>query len=114
MWAGAESRSGEHVLATAEGIFKVSTIKRRPADQRWSLEMLQNIVGSLQENTPGSGQRRIQAYANVATKEAPRATAYAPVPEIDEPEIRAAQIKQNEVKTLGGTPGCPGRKAITT
>ena len=62
VWAGVVSRSGEHTVATAEGIFKVSTIKRRPADQRWSFEMLQIIVGSLQEPTPGSGMRRIQAH----------------------------------------------------
>ena len=76
--------------------------------------MLQNIVGSLQEPTPGSGQRRIQAYAKIAAEETLRVTAYAPAPEIEEPEIRAAQLKQNEVKTHGGTPGCPGCKAIMT
>ena len=114
VWAGVESRSGEHLVATAEGIFKVSTIKRRPADQRWSLEMLQNILGSQQERTPGLGQRRIQAYAKMAAEEAPRATAYALDQEIEEPEIRAAQIKQNEDKTHGGTPGCTGCKAIMT
>lgn len=114
VWAVVESRSGEHLVATAEGIFKVSTIKRRPADQRWSSEMLQNITGTLQEPTPGSGQRRIQAYAKIAAEETPRVTAYAPAPEIEEPETRAAQIKQNEVKTHGGTPGCPGCKAIIT
>ena len=112
VWAGVESRSGEHIVATAEGIFKVSTIKRRPADQRWSLELLQNIKGSLQEPTPGSGTRRIQAYAKQATDDAPRTAAYAPAPETEEPEVRAAQIKQNEVKAHGGTPGCLGCKAI--
>ena len=114
VWAGVEARSGEHLVATAEGIFKVSTIKRRPADQRWSLEMLQNIAGSLQEPIPGSGQRRIQAYAKIATGDAPRTVQYAPAPESDEPEVRAAQIKQGEVSTHGGTPGCPGCKAIIT
>ena len=112
IWAGVESRSGEHIVATAEGIFKVSTIKRRPADQRWSLEMLQNIAGSLQEPTPGSGMRRIQAYARRSADDAPRTAAYAPAPESEEPEVRAAQIKQNEVKAHGGTPGCLGCKAI--
>ena len=67
-----------------------------------------------QEPTPVSGQRRTQAYAKMAAEEAPRATAYAPAQEIEEPESRVAQIKQNEVKTHGGTPGCPGCKAIIT
>ena len=114
IWAGVESRSGEHLVATTEGIFKVSTIKRRPADQRWSSEMLQNIAGSLQEPTPGSGQRRIQAYARIAADDAPRSIAYAPAPETEEPETRAAQIKQHEVRTHGGTPGCPGCRAAQT
>ena len=112
VWAGVESRSGEHLVGTAEGIFKVSTIKRRPADQRWSLEMIQSIAGSLQEPTPGSGQRRIQAYARIAPDEAPRSTTYAPAPDIEEPEVRAAQIRQDEVRAHGGTPGCLGCKAI--
>ena len=99
-------------MGTAEGIFKVSTIKRRPADQRWSLEMIQSIAGSLQEPTPGSGQRRIQAYARIAPDEAPRSTTYAPAPDIEEPEVRAAQIRQDEVRAHGGTPGCLGCKAI--
>ena len=112
VWAGVESRSGEHLVGTAEGIFKVSTIKRRPADQRWSLEMIQSIAGSLQEPTPGSGQRRIQAYARIAPDEAPRSTTYAPAPDIEEPEVRAAQIRQNEVRAHGGTPKCLGCRAI--
>ena len=76
--------------------------------------MLQSIRGSLQEPTPGSGTRRIQAYAKRAADDEQRTVIYAPAPEIEEPEARAAQIKQHEVKLHGGTPGCPGCNAIQT
>ena len=76
--------------------------------------MFQSKAGSLQEPKPVSGQRRIQAYAKLAAEETPRTVVYAPAPEIEEPETRAAQIKQNEVRIYGGTPGCFGCKAIHT
>ena len=76
--------------------------------------MLQSIIGSMQEPTPGSRQRRIQANAKIAAKDAPRNAAYAPAPEIEQPETRAAGIEQSEVRLHVGTPGCLACKAIQT
>ena len=70
-----------------------------------------NAVAKAAAKAKASDDARIaEEAAKMAAEEAPRATAYAPFPEIEEPEIRAAEIKQNEIKTHGGTPGCPGRK----
>ena len=45
-------RSGEHLVATPTGVFKVSTIRRMASDRRWSAQMVKAIVGSPEEQCP--------------------------------------------------------------
>ena len=61
-WVGFVMRTGEHLVATSRGVFRVSTIMRRPADQRWSETMIKEIKGSPEEPIPGMSGRRIPAY----------------------------------------------------
>ena len=111
-WIGVVPRSGEHLVAATAGVYKVSTIMRRPADKRWSSELIRGIVGSPEEPVPGSGSRKLQAYAKKATEEAPGSVAYAPAPEVEEPEPRAAKVTQKDVEEHGGSDRCPGCTAI--
>ena len=111
-WIGVVPRSGEHLVAAATGVYKVSTIKRRPADKRWSGELIRGIVGSPDEPVPGSGSRRLQAYAKKVTEAASGPVAYAPAPEVEEPEVRAAKVTQKNVEEHGGSDRCPGCTAI--
>ena len=62
-WVGFVVRTGEHLVATSIGVFRVSTIMRRPADQRSSETMIKEIKGSPEEPIPGMSGRRIPAYA---------------------------------------------------
>ena len=111
-WIGVVPRSGEHLVAATTGVYKVSTIMRRPADKRWSSELIRCILGSPEEPVPGSGSRKLQAYAKKATEEAPGSVAYAPAPEVEEPEPRAAKVTQKDVEEHGGSDRCPGCTAI--
>ena len=43
IWVGFVMRSGEHLVATRKGVFKVSTVIRRPPDKRWSAKMIGEI-----------------------------------------------------------------------
>ena len=36
VWVGCTIRSGEHLVATEKGVFKVGSIIRKPEDKRWS------------------------------------------------------------------------------
>ena len=64
VWVGFVMRSGEHLVATSRGVFRVSTVMRRTADKRWSAELLRNIKGSPKDPVPEAGiGRRIPAFA---------------------------------------------------
>ena len=46
IWVGFVMRSGEHLIATEKGVFKVTTVLRRVADKRWSADLVIKIGGS--------------------------------------------------------------------
>ena len=104
-------RSGEHLVGTNRGVFKVSTIMRRTLDKRWSEQMVRDIVGSPDEPVPGSGNRRVSAYAKKYHDDSAKNVVFVPQPEIPE-EIRPAQIFKKDVEEHGGTERCPGCKAL--
>ena len=63
VWLGFVMRSGEHLVGTSQGVFKVSAIMRRSSDRRWSRELIDGVVGTPEERVPGQGSRRLQAFA---------------------------------------------------
>ena len=95
-WVGIVPRSGEHLVATDTGVYKVSTIKRRMASERWSAECVKGIVGSPAEPMPGSTIRpkhRLVAYAKRIPDDKVATSTYVPAAEpADVPECRAAKI----------------------
>ena len=84
-WVGFVMRTGEHLVATSRGVFRVSTIMRRPADQRWSETMIKEIKGSPEEPIPGMSGRRIPAYTKKYQQEPDEKAVYVPAqePEVD-------------------------------
>ena len=114
-WVGIVPRSGEHLVATNTGVYKVSTIKRRMASERWSAEWVKGIVGSPAEPMPGSTTRpkhRLVAYAKRIPDERVTTSTYVPAAEpADVPECRAAKIFQRDIEAFGGSEKCPGCKA---
>ena len=112
-WVGSMVRSGEHLVGTGRGVFKVSTIMRRTVDKRWSEQMVKDVVGTPEEPVPGLGSRRVPAYAKKFHDDSAKNVVYTPQPEIEE-EIRPAQILKKDVEEHGGTDRCPGCKALRT
>ena len=85
------ARSGEPFVATPEGVYKVSTIRRRPPDQRWCPELVKSLVGTPAEPIPGSGERKLIAYAEKRQEKAAGPQAYIPMPDAPgDTEPRAA------------------------
>ena len=111
-WVGVVARSGEQLVATPTGVYKVSTIRRRPPDQRWCPELVKSLVGTPAEPIPGSGERKLTAYAKKRPEKAAGPTTYIPMPDMpDESDIRAAKITQRDVENHGGSERCPGCRA---
>ena len=42
-WVGFIMRTGEHLVATTRGVFRVSTVMRRASDKIWSAEIMKII-----------------------------------------------------------------------
>ena len=95
-------RTGEHLVATSRGVFRVSTIMRRPADQRWSETMIKEIKGSPEEPIPGMSGRRIPAYTKKYQQEPDEKAVYVPA---QEPEVdpRKAKVQKTDVDEHGPT-----------
>ena len=112
IWVGFVMRSGEHLVATDTGVFKVSTVMRRAADRRWSADLVKSMRGTPECPVPGSASRRIPAFAKKHQSDAADRAVYLPAPEVSEPDVRPAQIHKSDVSAHGETEKCPGCRAL--
>ncbi len=110
VWVGFIMRSGEHLVATGKGVFRVSTVMRRPPGRRWSADMIKKIVGSPKDPVPGSSLRRIPAFAKKFEDEKGEKATFVPAKDAD-PEVRVAYIYKGDIEKHGPTTGCAGCKA---
>ena len=53
VWLGCDVRSGEHLVGMESGVFRVHTIRAKPADSKWSPERIRNISGTPGQPVPG-------------------------------------------------------------
>ena len=63
IWLGCTIRSGEHVVATSQGVYLASTISRKSADQRWCADAVANIIGTPQNPTPNGNTNKLTALS---------------------------------------------------
>lgn len=110
-WVGFIIRSGEHLVATTTGVFKVSTVMRRIPDKRWSAELLKSIKGSPEEPVPGSASRRIIAFAKKFEDVDGEKVRFAPQQE-QGAEVRVAYIYKQDIDEHGPSDRCPGCRAV--
>jgi hypothetical protein len=87
VWVGFIMRSGEHLVATKAGVFRVSTVMRRTPDKRWSAELVKQIGGSPSIPVPGTVGRRIPAFAKKFEDTEGEKVVFAQAPEAAEPEF---------------------------
>ncbi len=115
VWLGCTVRSGEHLVATANGVYKVSSVIRGPEDRRWSSELLEKIRGTPREPVPGSGSTRPTAFAKRREDADEKPPEFRPRRTWDdEPEVRVSYIYKKDVEKFGQTEGCPGCRALMT
>ena len=59
IWLGIKGRTGENIIGTAEGVVKAHTVRRRPKEERWSLEEVHAIKGTPGRPNPSNNDPRI-------------------------------------------------------
>ena len=62
LWLGFEMRTAEHLIGTNVGVFRVSTVMRKPEDERWSAIRIRDLVGSPKQPVPGQAGRRMPQH----------------------------------------------------
>ena len=113
-WVGCTIRSGEHLVATPDGVFKVASVMRKPEDARWSKELIMGMKGSPKEPIPGSGSTRIVAYSKHREDKEKTQPEFQPRQIGEDPEIRKTYIYKSDIEKMGATEGCPGCRALMT
>ena len=63
IWLGFDMRTGEHMVGTSVGVFRVATVKRKPIDARWSADKVAALQGSPKQPVPNQASQRAPAYS---------------------------------------------------
>ena len=63
VWLGFDMRAGEYMIGTPVGVFRVATVKRKPAEARWSSERVSEIKGSPKQPVPNQASQRAPAHS---------------------------------------------------
>ena len=69
VYMGSLIRTSENLIGTAEGVFKVTTLRRRPIEERWSRMAINGLCGCPQHRAPGKESFRIPTYVWLEIKE---------------------------------------------
>ena len=102
-------RSGENIIGTNDGVFRAGAIRRRSADQRWSADEVQSVVGTPAEPVPGRG-RRMPAFV---APDGPRGPEPRCNPEqVPDVSVRDFKIVKGDVAKHGPTSGCRGCRVV--
>ena len=65
IWLGTKGRTEEHIIGTPEGVVKAFTVKRRPVEERWSLEEAHAMKGTPGKPNPGTNDQRMPVRIRV-------------------------------------------------
>ena len=61
IWLGLDIRSTEVIIGTPSGVVKARSVRRRPEDERWSIEEVLRIAGTPDNPTPGISPEFLRA-----------------------------------------------------
>ena len=70
IWLGHAARTTETIIGTQEGVVKAWAIRRRPEEERWNWEMVNDMRGTPGCPVPGRGGIRIPIRIRVNVDEA--------------------------------------------
>ena len=103
IWLGIKGRTGEHIIGTEKGIVKAYTVKRRPEEERWSLDIIQCITATPWDWSPGAYEQASQPQIFPGTAQEPNST--------DQPENYTGvphpmHIAKEDLEKYGYTANC--------
>ena len=106
VYFGKTHTSGESLVGTADGIYKARDIYRKPADERFSVDMLKTVRGTPWNKSPGvADDEELPGFVV-----RPREDGANPeeADEIGEQVPRILKMIKEIVEKYGYTPQCPG------
>ena len=107
-YLGFDMRSGEYIVGTGTGVYRSGAVRRRPEDERWIRDVIDNIKGDSEDC-----MRRPPTFAK---KDSESSGPIAPIVYVpaNPPDIqtRTFRIGKNDVLEHGATPGCAGCRAV--
>ena len=108
VYLGFDMRSGEYLVGSETGVHRTGAERRKPADERWSRELIDKVCGDPEDHT--------KRPATLARKEGDAQPAIVPptllVTEAPEPQVRAFRITRKDWEEYGSTEGCAGCRAL--
>ena len=114
VWLGCDMRSGEDLVGMPSGVFRVSTVRRKPMDSRWSPELISSMRGSPTQPVPGQAYNRTPAFSRKFGNQERRDGLYAPQDPDVIPGVRDWKIYKKDIEMHGPPDGCAGCRAIVT
>ena len=116
VWVGIAKRSNEHIVVLEGGgpAIRCRTIKRRPADSRWSAELVAGIKATPRAPNPREpGEQRLRTERDPKIVKLEKEKVVAP-PEVQAPrefkrrDFRITKLLLERYGFTGGCPGCQG------
>lgn len=108
IWLGLDSRTDEGIVGTRYGVYRTSTIKSVPEDQRWDVVKVLSVVGLPWDPTPTVDA---DDGARLPNPDAVEAEVVPKDPEVPESIVRKMYIRKTDIEEHGQTPGCLGCKS---
>ena len=100
-------RTEERLISTDRNVVAVPMIMRRPSDRRWSLTIIKAISGTTRNSVSGSNNRKLVAFARMASDVQTERAIYVPLLDADI-EPQQAKVQNIDIDTHGPSEKCPG------
>ena len=112
VWIGCDMRSGENLIGMKNGVFRASTIRRKPMDSRLSRDRVKEMRGSPKQPVPGQAYNRSLAFSRKYGMEARPDEPFIAQPVPESTAIRNWHIRKADVEKYGATTGCTACKYV--
>ena len=100
---GCDVRSGEHLIGMDSGVVRVSTVRSKTEDTRWSPDKVMSMTGTPGQPVPGQRYNRSPAFTRKYGQGPQTHAEYAPQI-VDAVTLRSWKIYKSDIAKYGATP----------
>ena len=115
VWLGSCIRSGEPLVAVADGVYRAGQVRRVNEEERWSQSALNNIKGCPHKPVPGYGHvppTFVRPELRGGDEIPPPARASFTEVEPKEQKTRPLYVRKEDIAAHGPTKGCRGCRTV--